>query len=152
MKLRNQSCQLILGHYRSSLAKTCKGQSRQRRSSFRKRCIVIRIYGSLAAPWLRMSVFDRDGRFFFCGSGFFLVGGCFSCVLLLIAGRLYLRAAHDQSANAKNNADIEAIDQGRRAASTDERERLPRDGCDAHGHEHIKQGLEHEHQGCAHYR
>ena len=97
-----------------------------------------------------MSVFCGDLHFLIGYNRFLLIRSCF-CRIRMFSS-LNFGAAHNQSANAENNADVEAIDQGRRAASTDERERLPRDGCDAHGHEHIKQGLDHEHQGCAHYR
>lgn len=61
--------------------------------------------------------------------------------------RIYLRGVYGLlalsgiAADAKHHAEIGAGDEGGRAASADERQRLARDGEEADGNEHVEEGL-----------
>lgn len=56
------------------------------------------------------------------------------------------------AADAKHHAEIGAGDEGGRAASTDERQGLARDGEEADGNEHIEEGLRNEEQRKPHHK
>ena len=56
------------------------------------------------------------------------------------------------AADAKHHAEIGAGDEGGRAASTDERQGLARDGEEADGNEHVEEGLRNKEQRKPHHK